>query len=234
MKNGHMKTPRGHRALACLAVFVATSPALLAQEDTPDKRLRDSAAAFHEVMAAPDRAIPRNLLERAQCIVIVPGVKKAAFLVGAEYGRGFASCRVPGSWSAPAPVRLAGGSFGIQLGADSADIVLMLMNERAMDRLLSDKFSIGADLAAAAGPVGRDAKVDTDILLKTEILSWSRTRGVFAGVSLNGTMVESDKAEAARLYGKPWSNRDIVKGGIPVPEGARILSDELARDVYRK
>lgn len=206
----------------------------MAQEETPDKRLRNSAATFHEIMAAPDRAIPRYLLERAQCIIIVPGMKKAAFLVGGEYGRGFASCRTPGSWSAPAPVRLAGGSFGVQLGADSADIVLMLMSQRGMERLLSDRFSIGADLSAAAGPVGRDAKADTDILLKAEVLSWSRARGVFAGASLNGTVVETDHAEVLRLYGRAWRSRDIIKGAIAMPEAAKDLGDELARDVYRK
>src|SRR5580698_5331560 len=133
------------KILGGITVIVAAAVTLLAQEETPDKRLKASAATFHEIMAAPDRAIPRYLLERAQCIVIVPGMKKAAFLVGGEYGRGFASCRTPGSWSPPAPVRLAGGSFGVQLGADSADIVLMLMNERGLERLLSDRFSIGAD-----------------------------------------------------------------------------------------
>src|ERR1700722_3070463 len=181
-----MVTPERFQTLRLLAGLAAVSALLIAQEETPDKRLRDSAATFRQIMAAPDHAIPRNLLEKAQCIIIVPGMKKAAFLVGGEDGRGFATCRIPGSWSAPAPVRLTGGSFGIQLGADSADIILMLMNQRGLERLLSDKFSIGADLAAAAGPVGRDAKADTDILLKAEILSWSRARGAFAGVSLNG------------------------------------------------
>lgn len=226
------------RALKLLAGFAAASAILshsaLAQEETPDKRLRESAATFHQIMAAPDRAIPRYLLERAQCIVIVPGMKKAAFLVGGEYGRGFASCRNPGSWSAPAPVRLGGGSLGLQLGADSVDIILLVMNKRGMDRLLSDKFSIGADITAAAGPVGRDAKADTDIQLKAGILSWSRARGLFAGVSLNGTVVEADHAEAKRLYGRPWSNREIVEGGVALPDAAKVLDDELARDVYQK
>ena len=167
-------------------------------------------------------------------MVIVPGMKKAAFPVGGEYGRGFASCRVPGSWSAPAPVRLAGGSFGVQLGADSTDIVLMLMNQKGLEHLLSDKFSIGADLAAAAGPVGRDVNADTDVLGKAEILSWSRTHGVFAGASLNGTVVETDRSEAIRLYGRPLSNRDIIEGAITTPEAAKVLEDELARDVYGK
>jgi lipid-binding SYLF domain-containing protein len=222
------------RTIRLFAGLAALSALLFAQEETPDKRLRNSATTFHDIMAAPDRSIPRNLLERAQCIVIVPGMKKAAFVVGGEYGRGFASCRTPGSWSAPAPVRLTGGSFGVQLGADSTDIILLLMSERGLERLLSDKISIGADLSAAAGPVGRDATVDTDILLKAEILSWSRTRGAFAGASLSGTVVEPDRSEATKLYGRPWSNREIIRGGIAVPDAAKILADELSRDVYRK
>jgi len=216
-----------------LMLLLSLGAGSLAAEGTQE-RLSDAAVLLGEIMAAPDRAIPRNLLERAQCIVIVPGMKKAAFLVGGEYGRGFASCRVPGNWSAPAPVRLTGGSFGAQLGADSADIVLLLMNQRGLERLLADKFSIGADLAAAAGPVGRDATADTDIFLKAEILSWSRTRGAFAGVSLNGTVVEPDRAEATRLYGRPWSIREIIRGGVAMPDAAKVLDDELARDIYHK
>ncbi len=138
---------------------LAASALLFAQEETPDKRSPwDDAGYVSRNHGRPDETIPRNLLERAQCVVIVPGMKKAAFLVGGEYGRGFASCRTPGSWSAPAPVRLTGGSFGVQLGADSTDIIMLIMSERGLERLLSDKISVGADLAAAAGPVGRDAK----------------------------------------------------------------------------
>ena len=230
--SGHCRP--GFSTLFAAAALLIAQPLLFAQEETPDKRLQHSATTFRDFMSAPDGAIPRSLLERAQCIIIVPGMKKAAFLVGGEYGRGFASCRLPGSWSAPAPVRLAGGSLGVQLGADSADIILMLMSERGLERLLADKFSIGADLAAAAGPIGRDAKADTDVLLKAEILAYSRTRGVFAGVSLNGTVVEPDKAEATKLYGRPWSNREIIRGGIAVPGAAKVLADELSRGPVRK
>src|SRR5580698_385389 len=154
---------KGLRKCTTLAALAAAA-SLFAQEETPDKRLLRTAATFREIMAAPDRAIPAYLLDRALCVVIVPGMKKAAFLVGGEYGRGFAECRVPGSWSAPAPVRLAGGSFGLQLGADSTDIILLVMNQKGLEHLLGDKFAIGADVAAAAGPVGRDAKADTDVL----------------------------------------------------------------------
>jgi SH3 domain-containing YSC84-like protein 1 len=217
------------KALAAIALLALQ---LHAQEETPDKRLERTAATYREIMAAPDRAIPEKLLDKALCIVIVPGVKKAAFVVGGEYGRGFASCRVPGNWSAPAPVRLTGGSFGLQLGADSTDIVLLVMNEKGLERLLADKVALGGDVAVAAGPVGRDAKADTDVLLHTEVLGWSRTRGIFAGVSLNGTVIENDKAEAMRIYGRAWSNRDIIRGGIAVPQAAKALAAELARDLH--
>src|SRR5580692_7011124 len=225
---------RKFRTLGFFGGWLAASALLTAQEETPDKRLRNSAATFQEIMAAPDRAIPRNLLERAQCIVIVPGMKKAAFLVGGEYGRGFASCRVPGSWSAPAPVRLAGGSFGVQLGADSTDIFLLVMNQRGLERLLSDKFSLGIDVNVAAGPVGRDANADTDALAHAEILAWSRSRGAFAGVALSGTVVERDQAETIRLYGRSWSNRDILRGDVAIPDPAKILTTELGTDFYKK
>jgi lipid-binding SYLF domain-containing protein len=226
-----MFVQKGFQAILA-AAFLATL--VSAQDETPDKRLQRSVETFRAIMAAPDRAIPIDLLDKALCIVIVPDVKKAAFLVGAEYGRGFASCRAPGSWSAPAPVRLTGGSFGLQLGADSTDIILLVMNEKGLERLLADKVALGADVAVAAGPVGRDAKADTDVLLHTEVLGWSRTRGVFAGVSLNGTVVENDKAEATKIYGRAWSNRDIIRGGIAVPQAAKALAAELARDLHKK
>ncbi len=207
---------------------------LLAQEETPDKRLQRSAETLRQITESRDGGIPLKLLEKAQCLVVVPGMKKAAFLVGGEYGRGFASCRIPGSWSAPAPVRLTGGSLGVQLGADSTDIILLVMNPKGMERLLSDKFALGVDVNVAAGPVGRDANADTDALMHAEILAWSRSRGAFAGVALNGTVVESDRSEAIKLYGRPWSNREIIRGGIAIPDPARVLTTELGRDVYKK
>jgi len=218
--------------LLCQVLFGVST--LSAQEETPDKRLQRSAETLREVAGSRDSGIPLKLLEKAQCIVIVPDMKKAAFLVGGEYGRGFASCRVPGSWSAPAPVRLTGGSFGLQLGADSTDIILLVLNPRGIERLLSDKFALGVDVNVAAGPVGRDANADTDAMMHAEILAWSRSRGAFAGVSLNGTVVERDRAEAIRLYGRPWSNREIIRGGIAIPDPAKVLTNELGKDIYHK
>jgi lipid-binding SYLF domain-containing protein len=200
---------------------------LPAQDDEPDKRLRNAAGTLREIMATPDKAIPRGLLNRSRCLAVVPGMKKAAFIVGGQYGRGFALCRSEWGWSAPAPIRLAGGSFGLQLGADSTDIVFLVMNERGMTRLLSDKFKLGADAAVAAGPVGRDASADTDVLMRSEILSWSRTHGVFAGVSLDGTVVEHDEGETRKLYARPWSNHEIISGDIKPPEAAAGFVAEL-------
>jgi SH3 domain-containing YSC84-like protein 1 len=217
-----------------LILSISICRILLAQEETPDKRLQRSTQTIHEISTSPDKGIPLGLLEKAQCVVIVPDMKKAAFLVGGQYGRGFASCRIPGSWSAPAPVRLTGGSFGVQLGADSTDIFLLVMNQRGLEHLLSDKFSLGLDVNVAAGPVGRDAKADTDALAHAEILAWSRSRGAFVGVALSGTVVERDQAETIRLYGRSWSNRDILRGGVAIPDPAKGLTTELGRDFYTK
>jgi len=215
------------RLIPICAMVAVTAALLPAQEETPDKRLRAATDTLHEIMATPDHAIPRGLLDHARCIVVVPGMKKAAFVVGGEYGRGYAMCRNEARWSAPAPVRLAGGSFGLQLGGDSTDIVMLVMNERGMQRLLADKFKIGADIAAAAGPVGRDAAANTDVLMRAEILSWSRTRGLFAGAALDGTVVEHDGGEAAKLYGRQMNNHDIIAGDVHAPEATRILVHEM-------
>jgi SH3 domain-containing YSC84-like protein 1 len=199
-----------------------------AQEQTPDHRLRSAAAVFREVMQSPDKGIPRGLLERAQCVVIVPGMKKAAFIVGGDYGKGYAVCRdESGRFAAPDPVALSGGSFGPQLGIDSTDVILLIMNDRGLNHLMSDKFSIGGDAAAALGPVGRDAAADTDASLRAEILSWSRTHGLFAGVSLNGTVVAHDKGETEKLYGREYSGRELIRGKVAPPPAAADLDGQL-------
>lgn len=217
------------------AIIFASAIVLFAQEDTPDKRLRAAADDFQQVMQTPDKGIPRDLLDRAQCVVIIPGMKKAAFGVGGQYGRGFASCReASGQWSGPAAIRLAGGSFGLQLGGNSTDLFLLVMNQQGLNHLLSDKFTIGADATAAAGPVGRNASADTDVLLHAEILSWSRSRGAFAGVSLNGTTVETDKSEDQKLYGKTMDNKDIIDGKVPPPAAAQGLIAELDQYAGRR
>jgi len=204
--------------------------AILAREETPDKRLQNAADSFQEIMSAPDKAIPRKLLNRAQCIIIVPGLKKAALGIGGSYGRGFVSCRTKGAhWGPPAGVRLAGGSFGFQLGAESTDVVMLVMNQRGLKRLLSDKFTIGAEASAAGGPVGRDAAADTDILLNAEIITYSRARGIFAGVSLDGTVVQGDKEENEKLYGRPLTTKEIIEGTVGIPPAARVLTSVLGQ-----
>jgi lipid-binding SYLF domain-containing protein len=197
------------------------------QEQAPDERLRMATTVLHEILSAPDKGIPQDLLAKAQCVMIVPGLKKAAFLVGGEYGRGFALCRREGDWGGPAAIRFGGGSFGAQLGGKSTDVVMLVMNRRGMERLASDKFTIGGDASAAAGPVGRTGAVDTDILLNAEILSYSRTRGVFAGISLNGTVVSRDGSEDRKLYGQEVRNQDVLTGAVPAPAAARALVAEL-------
>lgn len=202
---------------------------LYGQEKAPDERLRTATVVLHEILSAPDKGIPEDLLAKAQCVMIVPGLKKAAFVVGGEYGRGFALCRRGGEWGGPAAIKFGGGSFGFQIGGESTDIIMLVMNRRGMEKLASDKFTIGGDASAAAGPVGRTSAADTDILLHAEILSYSRTRGVFAGISLDGTVVSRDGSEDRKLYGHEVRNQDVLKGEVPAPSVARALIAELSR-----
>jgi lipid-binding SYLF domain-containing protein len=191
-----------------------------------EKRLDASARVLEEVLGAPDKGIPQDLLGKAACVVVVPGVKKGAFIVGAKYGRGFIVCRKPkGGWSAPAGVSVAGGSVGFQIGGSETDVVMLVMNEGAIDKLLSSKFTIGADASATAGPVGRTASAATDVQLHAQILTYSRARGLFAGVSLEGATLKPDDDANTDLYGKRMSNRDIVKGNLtPPPAAAGLLA----------
>jgi lipid-binding SYLF domain-containing protein len=198
-----------------------------AEEETPDARLQRSAEVFNEIMSTPDRGIPTDLLNKAQCVVIIPGVKKAAFIVGGEFGKGFAECRHDGRWTGPAAVKLAGGSVGFQIGGSSTDFVLLVMNQHGMNRLAGDKFTIGADASAAAGPVGRTAAAETDASMNAEILSWSRTKGAFAGVSLSGATLQPDEHENRRLYGQDENNKAILMGEVPPPPAAAPLTAAL-------
>jgi lipid-binding SYLF domain-containing protein len=207
-----------------LFVFLALTP-LLGKDSEPVKRLEEAAAVFSEIMATPDKAIPQDLLEKAHCIVIVPGVKKGAFIVGGKYGKGYLSCRNKsgGRWSAPATVRMEGGSVGFQIGGSETDVIMLVMNERGADRLLSSKFTLGGEGEVAAGPVGRTATAETDAYMRAEILSWSRSRGVFAGISLQGATLRQDLDDNATLYGKNLENREIVTKGVAPPAAAAKL-----------
>src|SRR5438477_7592872 len=176
-----------------MLALVISAGSLQAAESAAD-RLADSAAGFSEIMGTPDKGIPQELLEKAQCVVIVPGLKKAAFGVGGEFGEGFAECRksTGTGWGAPAAIRVEGGSFGFQIGGSSTDVVMLVMNRRGMDKLTSSKFTLGADASVAAGPVGRTADAKTDAYMTAEILAWSRSKGLFAGVSLSGATLRPD------------------------------------------
>src|SRR4026207_517282 len=201
-----------------LFVILALTP-LLAKEPEPVKRLEESATGFSEIMATPDKGIPQDLLEKAHCIVIVPGMKKGAFIVGGKYGKGYLSCRKKSGtgWSAPGTVRIEGGSVGFQIGGSETDVILLVMNERGADRLLSSKFTLGGEGEVAAGPVGRSATAQTDAKLTAEILSGSRSRVVFAGISLQGATLRDNEEANLELYGKKLKNREIVEKSVPPP-----------------
>ena len=219
-----------------LAVALLCAPLFAKEEKTKvEERLDDSASLVSEIMAAPDKGIPQDLLNRAQCIVLVPGLKKGAIIIGGKYGRGFAMCRRGSQgWGAPAAIRIEGGSIGFQLGGSSSDVVLLVMNERGMRKLENDKFTIGADATAALGPVGRNASAQTDAMMHAEILSWSRSRGVFAGISLDGATLRNDLDSNQAMYGKRWTNRQILNSGAAPPATASKLLSELNKYSARK
>jgi SH3 domain-containing YSC84-like protein 1 len=204
--------------------------------DTPQERLSESAAVFNEIMATPDKGIPQDLLNKAQCAIIVPSLKKGAFIVGGEYGRGFAECRQSDGtgWGAPAAVRVEGGSLGFQIGGSATDVVMLVMSQRGMDKLMSDKFTLGADAEVAAGPVGRTAQAATDLGLNAEILAWSRSKGVFAGLALKGATMRPDDKENEALYGKKMTNREILASNMKAPAGAEPLITALNKYSARR
>jgi lipid-binding SYLF domain-containing protein len=197
-----------------------------------DDRLDASADALTDMMHASDQGIPQDLIDKAHCVVVIPGMKKAGFIFGAEYGRGFAVCRRHEGvgWSAPAAMRSEGGSFGFQIGASDTDVVLLVMNDGGMKHLLSDKFTLGGDATVAAGPIGRAATAQTDVELQAEVLSYSRSRGLFAGISLTGATLRPDGDTNRELYGHDSTNRDILTGEFKTPAAARKFEHALNRD----
>lgn len=209
--------------LIILAALALTP--LLAMDKESTKRLDESAAVFSEVMATPDKGIPQEMLENAHCIVIVPGLKTAAFVIGGKYGKGYLMCRNKGraGWSAPATVRIEGGSVGFQIGGSATDLIMLVMNERGAEKLLASKFTLGAEGSVAAGPVGRTATAQTDAQMHAEILSWSRSQGLFAGLALEGATLRQDEDDNAALYGKKLDNRAIVTSGMRAPKAADAL-----------
>jgi len=193
---------------------------LRGQEQRPDHRLRTATIVLHEILSAPDKGIPEDLLARAQCVMIVPGLKKGAFIVGGEYGKGVLSCRNGAGWSAPLFLELQKGSVGFQIGGESVDLVLLFMNDQGVSRLLSNKVALGAETSIAAGPVGRDARAMTDGQLKSEILSYSRAQGLFAGIDLTGGVLKPDPNETRDFYGRAYTPREVLKDGKVHPPAA--------------
>ena len=211
-----------------LAFVFGGNRAALASDET--ERLDAARQTLQEILAVPDKGIPEDLLRKARCVVVVPGLKKGAFIVGGEYGKGFVSCRsAKQQWSAPAAIRMEGGSVGFQIGGSETDVVLLVMNEKGADRLMSSQFKLGGDASVAAGPVGRTANAATDVTMSAEILSWSKTRGVFAGVSLSGSTLREDRDANKSLYGKDLGTRDVTAGSVAAPAEAQPLLSLLAK-----
>lgn len=213
------------RLLIGLFVLAAVASA----GEAENKRLQESAVVLTEIMGTGDNAIPQNLMEKAACAVIVPGMKKGGFIVGAKYGRGFATCRKPSGvgWSAPSGVRIEGGSFGFQIGGAEVDIILLVMNKKGMERLTSSKFTLGGEASVAAGPVGRETQAQTDATMRAEILSWSRSRGVFGGIALQGATLRRDTEVDDALYGSGKPVLNILDGHVAPPKAAAQLLSTL-------
>lgn len=216
--------------LSLLAVgLILSMPGIAKASDREDdeNRIQRATEVFHQIMEAPDKGIPNSVLDNAKCIAIIPGEKKFAFIFGANYGRGVAVCRHESGWSAPMFIAIDGGSVGYQIGGSSTDLIMIFMNDHALHSLLSDKFKLGGDASVAAGPVGRNATASTDLKLTAEILSYSRSKGIFAGVSLDGAVVQTDKSGDHAMYGEGVTHKEILDGSVTSPDSARPLVHEI-------
>src|SRR5688572_1470840 len=215
-----------------LALLLSFGGVVLAQDGDEVKRLGEAKTVFQEIMAEPDKGIPNNLLERAHCVVIVPSAKRAGFIVGGQYGVGVATCRAAGAaggWSGPSTVKIEGGSFGAQIGGGETDIVMLVMNEAGSKKLMKSEFTLGGEAAVMAGPLGRSASAETDAYFRAEILSYSRSRGVFAGAALKGSTLRSDDEDNKDLYGKAVKHEYILMGKVPATAAAKPLLDVLSK-----
>jgi SH3 domain-containing YSC84-like protein 1 len=209
-------------------VLVAALPVLAGKDE--ENRLKAATETLTEMASADDKGIPQDLLNKAVCAIVVPGVKKGGFIVGGKYGRGFASCRDgKGGWTAPAGMRVEGGSVGFQVGGAETDVVLLVMNKTGMEKLLKSKFTLGGEASAAAGPVGRETQAMTDAMMRAEILSWSRSRGVFGGISLQGSTLREDDEPNEELYGKEIKNEAILTGKATTPAAAKEFIATLTK-----
>jgi lipid-binding SYLF domain-containing protein len=197
--------------------------------DEHTKRIHESAVVLNEIMGAGDNDIPQDLLEKAQCVGIVPNLKRVGFIVGGKYGKGVLTCRSqsPVGWTAPSTIRIEGGSIGLQIGAGETDLVFVVMNQRGMDKLMEDKFTLGGDASVMAGPVGRSAEARTDAMMHAEILAWSRSRGVFAGVSLGGATLRPDNDDNQKLYHHAVTQKEILHGSVTPPASATLIYTAL-------
>jgi lipid-binding SYLF domain-containing protein len=203
--------------------------------DEHNKWMRESATTLREIMDAGDRGIPEHLMRRAHCVAVIPNLKRAGFIVGAKYGKGVLTCRTEnGGWSAPAIMRIEGGSIGLQIGVGETDVVLLVMNESGENKLTRDKFTVGADASVMAGPVGRSVQAETDATLNAEILAYSRSRGIFGGVTLEGATLRPDNDDDAKIYGRAVAVREILHGHVTPPPAASDLYTELGRFPYRE
>ena len=218
-------------------VLLLVSPAALAgKRSDAVERLNRATEVFREIMRTPDKGIPGDLLDKAECVAIVPGLKKAGLGIGGKYGKGLVMCRqAKRTFSAPSFITIEGGSVGFQIGVQQTDVVMLIMNRKGIEKLIGDKFTLGADASAAAGPVGRDASAQTNVRLDAEILTYSRSKGLFAGVSLSGATLRQDKSDNRDFYGKEMDARAILlEGTVPMPQEAKALAAALARESPKK
>jgi SH3 domain-containing YSC84-like protein 1 len=224
----HMK-----RLLMVLCIAGLATPAFCASDvEKLDARIDSARSVIDEIMSTPDKGVPEGIAKNAVCIGVIPGVIKGAFIFGAEYGQGVVTCRTGHGWSGPVFIRLAGGSFGLQIGGQGTDLILVATNDKGFQDLLKSKFKIGGDASAAAGPVGRDAQAATDISMRAELLTWSRSKGLFAGIDLNGVSVSQNTEDTATLYGGPHRFESILRGNVPPPPAARSFLGTVRKYFY--
>lgn len=212
-----------------LMMFGLCGFAWAADKSDTQQRLDKSADVLQAITSAPDKGIPQDVLNSAKCVAVVPHMVKAGLGIGGEHGKGVATCKTSDGWSAPAFFTVSGGSFGLQIGAEGVDLVMLMMNDQGMQALLSDKFQVGGDASAAAGPVGRDAEAGTDWKMKSPILTYSRSKGVFGGVSLNGTVIHQDKDAAKAFYGQDETSQQLLAGQVPAPPDAKTFLNAVAQ-----
>jgi len=214
-----------------ISMAFAVTCVLSAQETAASKRLSAAATTVREIMEAGDKGVPQDLLDSSSCVVVVPGLKKGAFIFGGKYGRGFLTCRNDNGlgWKAPASIRVEGGSFGFQIGGSETDVVMIVKSQKGADKMMQSRFTLGGEASVAGGPVGRNSTAMTDVQMRAEILSYSRSRGVFAGISLEGATVREDQGANRELYGKDISSKDVITTQPPVPAAAKDLLDVLSK-----